>query len=134
MKILAALMAALLLAGMACACANEMEISAYAAPGSLTKEASLMLAQALGQDIPQAHVTFAQGEGTLLDRVLSGEGPHLAVCTAQEAKRLAGEGLLLPLELTQGEAERLAKAVLSACTYEGDVFMAPLYARTGVWP
>ena len=129
MKILAALMAALLLAGMACACANEMEISVYAAPGSLTKEASLMLAQALGQDIPQAHVTFAQGEETLLERVLSGEGPHLAVCTAQEAKRLAGEGLLLPLELTQGEAERLAKAVLSACTYGGDVFMAPLYAR-----
>lgn len=129
MKILAALMAALVLTGLTFAYAENVEISVYAAPGSLTKEASLTLTQLLEQAVPQANVSFVQDEGTLLHRVLGGEGPHLAVCSAQEAARLAGEGLLLPLELDQDEAQRIAKAVLSACTYEGDVFMAPLYAH-----
>lgn len=129
MKILTALLAALLLMGMACACAEETEIWVYAAPESLASQATLTLMQLLGQTVPQAKAVYMQEEGTLLDMVMSGEGPHLAVCTAQEAKRLAEEGMLLPLDLEQNEAERMAGAVLSACTYEGDMFMAPLYAR-----
>ena len=128
MKMLTALLA-LLLATMACAYAEETEIWVYAAPGKLTGQASLTLTQLLGQAVPQAKAAYIQEEGTLFDSVLDGHGPHLAVCTAQEAKRLAEEGLLLPLELSQSEAERIAKTVLSACTYEGEVFMAPLYAK-----
>ena len=36
---------------------------------------------------------------------------------------------MMPLEIDAQEAERIAREVLSACTYEEELFMAPLYAR-----
>jgi len=129
MRTLTALIAALMLVHASCVGLAEAEVSVYIAPGSLTKEVSLALMQQLAQAMPQAAFACTdEGAGTLWQQVMGGDGPQLAVCTAQEAARFADEGLLLPLEMESSEAERVADAVLAACTREGEVVIAPLYA------
>lgn len=129
MRTLTALIAALMLALVSCTAAADEETLVRIAPGSLKKGTALALAQLLEQAMPQAAFVCAdEDEGTLWQQVLSGEGPQLAICTAQEAVRFASEGLILPLDMEDGEAERIADAVLDACTQAGEVVMAPLYA------
>lgn len=126
MRMMTALTMALMLALVCGMVAAEEAISVYIAPDSLTKEASLALVQRLAQAMPAA---VDDGDSTLWQRVMAGDAPQLAICTAQEAARYAGEGLLLPLDMEAEDAERIAEAVLSACTLDGELFIAPLYAR-----
>ena len=125
-----ALIAVLMLAFFCGAAAQEKDMEVYVSPGCLTEDAALALVQLLSQAYGQVEFTCSGDEsGTLWQRVMDGDGPHLAICTAQEAARYAKEGLLLPLDVDAQEAERIAKEVLSACMQEDERFMAPLYAR-----
>lgn len=129
MKKWTVLIAALMLAFFCGAAAQEKDIGVYVSPGCLTEDTELALVQLLSQAYGEAEFTrFGDEAGTLWQRVMDGNGPHLVICTAQEAARCAKEGLLLPLDVDEQE-ERIAKEVLSACTHEGELFMAPLYAR-----
>lgn len=125
-----ALFAALMLTAFCGAAAQERAIEVYAAPGCLSREKEIALIQLLAQAYGQAALTRPDDETqSLWQRVMEDDSPHLAICTAQEARRLAKEGLLQPLEADAQEAERIAAAVISACSDEGGLFMAPLYAR-----
>lgn len=130
MRIRTALAATLMLIHLTFAAA-ETAVTVHVTPDSLTKDASLVLMQQLERALPQA--TFVCTDdgtaGTLWQQVLRGSAPQLAICTAQEAARFASEGLLLPLDLEDSEAERMDSAVLAACTKDGQLFMAPLLAR-----
>ena len=130
MKRWTVLIAALMLMVCCGTAAQGKGVLVYAAPGCLTDEAGRALEQLLSQAYGQVEFVILDDETqTLWQLVMNGDGPHLAICTAQEAARFAEDGLLLPLEIDAQEAERIAREVLSSCTYEDELFMAPLYAR-----
>ena len=130
MRIRTALAATLMLIHLTFAAA-ETAVTVHVTPDSLTKDASLVLMQQLERALPQAAFTCTDdaAAGTLWQQVLRGSAPQLAICTAQEAARFASEGLLLPLDLEESETERMDSAVLTACTKDGQLMMAPLLAR-----
>lgn len=129
-RVFAALLIALVTGFAGSAMADAQEIMVYVAPGALEESAAQALLQLLEQTVPQADFARTdEAAGTLWDQVLGGEQPELAICSMQEIKRTAGEGLLLPLDLDAAAVERVEDHVLYACKAHGKMVMAPLLAQ-----
>ncbi|MBR3794772.1 MAG: carbohydrate ABC transporter substrate-binding protein [Clostridia bacterium] len=128
MMMRAAALGMLLLCAAGCALAQDV-MQVYAAEGALGSGAAEQVIRALAARHPDAVWEYTQGEENLRGLVLADQAPQLAICSPEEARVWAAEGMLLPLHTRIGDQRRIQRQVLNACVMDEQLFMAPLQAR-----
>lgn len=128
----AALVCVLLFALFAAGAAAQTRMQVYFAADTLDADAVRSLMELTRAAYPQAEWTAVCQEETgesLRDLILSDRAPQIAVCEPGEAAVWMQEGLLVPLDGRVADQAQMQMQVVSACTWEGQLFMAPLVAH-----
>ena len=127
MKRYAALMVTALMLLLVSGAAAQETLRLYVQEGCIEKaQAGRMLA--LLEEDGDDWTLMEEGQ-TLLQLVLEGDLPDLAICTPAAAQTWAGEGLLLSLQTHIGSQQRMQRQVLDLCVQKESLFMAPLIAH-----
>lgn len=126
---LCALAAALLLFVCAPGVAQEA-LTVYVSAEAMPLETAKQLTALLQREVAPAQVELIAEEetdDTLRALVLRDEAPQLVICSPEEARLYAKEGMLAAQAMP--DDARVAQQVLSACAQDGTLFMLPLQAR-----
>lgn len=126
---LCALATALLLGLCAPGVAQEA-LTVYVSAEAMPLETAKQLTALLQREAASAQVELIAEEETdvtLRALVLRDEAPQLAICSPEEARLYAREGMLAAQAMP--EDARVAQQVLSACAQDETMFMLPLQAR-----
>ena len=126
---LCALATALLLGLCAPGVAQEA-LTVYVSAEAMPLETAKQLTALLQREAASAQVELIAEEETdvtLRALVLRDEAPQLAICSPEEARLYAREGMLAAQAMP--DDARVAQQVLSACVQDGTMFMLPLQAR-----
>lgn len=126
---LCALATALLLGLCAPGVAQEA-LTVYVSAEAMPLETAKQLTALLQREAASAQVELIAEEETdvtLRALVLRDEAPQLAICSPEEARLYAREGMLAAQAMP--DDARVAQQVLSACAQDGALFMLPLQAR-----
>jgi len=116
----------MMIAGIALA---QTALQVYVGEGALEEGAARQLTALLGREFPQAEFVLLEDGMSLRELVLSDCAPQLVICSPQEARVWAKEGLTLPLQRRIDDQTEMAHEVLAVCVHEENLFMAPLFAR-----
>lgn len=126
---LCALATALLLGLCAPGVAQEA-LTVYVSAEAMPLETAKQLTALLQREAASAQVELIAEEETdvtLRALVLRDEAPQLAICSPEEARLYAREGMLAAQAMP--DDARVAQQVLSACAQDGVLFILPLQAR-----
>lgn len=126
-----AALAALLMTALLSGAAAQEEMRVYIAQDTLARQTAERVVSLLREAFPQGDWTavYAEEEGDLRALVLADRAPQLAICSPQEARPWAREGLLLALDGQTEELARIEPEVADTCVLEETLFMLPLAAR-----
>ena len=130
MTALAAMLA--LLCAVAAAEGDRTPMAVYIEAGAMQEQTARRLVMLLAQAFPQGDWRAELGERSgrsLRDLVLADEAPQLAICSPASALPWAREGMIASPGAMLPEERMMAGPVVSACEWDGGLFMIPLAAR-----
>lgn len=126
-KAVLAIALALLCAAAGAAAQDVMQV--YVSERALSEADAAQAIALLAAQYPDTAWERTQAGEELQALVLADRAPQLALCSPEEARKWAAEGLLLPLQARIGGQHRIQRQVLDACVMDEWLFMAPLQAR-----
>ena len=119
----------LLLAGVALA---EENLTVFVSKKAMSPQTAMQLTGLMARELKLDEISLIEEEASgqsLRELVLMDQAPEIAICTPEEARIWAKEGLLVKLGGYIPDRARIQSQVLDVCSLDGEPFMAPLVAQ-----
>lgn len=121
----------LLMCAVTMSAAAQPQMDVYVAADTLNQEAAEQLMELTRSEFPQAEWSCEMQTNTgrsLRELILADDVPEIVICAPRDACVWAKEGLFEGLDACVGDMEAVNSQVISACTEDGRLYMAPLTA------
>ena len=121
----------LLMCAVTMSAAAQPQMDVYVAADTLDQEVAERLMELTRSEFPQAEWSCEMQTNTgrsLREVMLADDVPEIVICAPRDACVWAKEGLFEGLDACAGDMEAVNSQVISACTEDGRLYMAPLTA------
>ena len=121
----------LLMCAVTMSAAAQPQMDVYVAADTLNQEVAERLMELTRSEFPQAEWSCEMQTNTgrsLRELILADDVPEIVICAPRDACVWAKEGLFEGLDACAGDMEAVNSQVISACTEDGRLYMAPLTA------
>lgn len=121
----------LLMCAVTMSAAAQPQMDVYVAADTLDQEVAERLMELTRSEFPQAEWSCEMQTNTgrsLRELILADDVPEIVICAPRDACVWAKEGLFEGLDACAGDMEAVNSQVISACTEDGRLYMAPLTA------
>ena len=121
----------LLMCAVTMSAAAQPQMDVYVAADTLNQEVAERLMELTRSEFPQAEWSCEMQANTgrsLRELILADDVPEIVICAPRDACVWAKEGLFEGLEACAGDMEAVNSQVISACTEDDRLYMAPLTA------
>lgn len=121
----------LLMCAVTMSAAAQPQMDVYVAADTLDQEVAERLMELTRSEFPQAEWSCEMQTNTgrsLRELILADDVPEIVICAPRDACVWAKEGLFERLDACAGDMEAVNSQVISACTEDGRLYMAPLTA------